>query len=138
MGKTKLVKFAKMGKQPTMGQKKTKEAIAKAAAASKKGGKKKWSKGKVKDKLNNACFLDKKTYDKYCTEMSKMHLITISNLADRFKIIGSLARPMIKKMLEEGKVRAFGNQTSKLYLCTGTHAKGAVEEEVDVKKKGKK
>merc|ERR1712097_145091 len=117
----------------------TKDAIAKAAQASKKGGKKKWSKGKVKDKLNNACFLDKKTYDKYCTEVSKMHLVTISNLSDRFKIIGSLARPLIKNLVAEGKVKQFGHQTSKLYLCTGANAKtAAAEEEAAPAKKGKK
>ena len=36
-----------MGKQPVAGQKKTKDAIAKAAS-SKKGGVKKWTKGKAK------------------------------------------------------------------------------------------
>ena len=46
-----------MGKQPTMGQKKSKEAIARAAAASRKGQKKKWSKGKVKDKMNLEVFV---------------------------------------------------------------------------------
>ena len=39
-----------MGKQPTKGQKQSKDAIARAAAASRKGSKKKWSKGKVQDK----------------------------------------------------------------------------------------
>ena len=46
-----------MGKQPTMGQKKSKDAIARAAASSRKGGKKKWSKGRVKDKLNLEVFV---------------------------------------------------------------------------------
>ena len=41
-----------MGKQPTTGQKRSKDAIARAAAASRKGQKKKWSKGKVKEKSN--------------------------------------------------------------------------------------
>ena len=48
-----------MGKQPTMGQKKSKDAIARAAAASRKGQKKKWNKGKVKDKLNLNVLLTK-------------------------------------------------------------------------------
>jgi len=46
-----------MGKQPSMGQKKSKEAIAKAAVSSRKGGKKKWSKGKEKDKKDFGVFL---------------------------------------------------------------------------------
>ena len=48
-----------MGKQPTMGQKKSKDAIARAAAASRKGQKKKWSKGKVKEKANFEVFVTK-------------------------------------------------------------------------------
>merc|ERR1711903_143334 len=100
MGKTKKVskKKEKMGKQPTMGQKKTKEAIAKAASASKKGGKKKWSKGKVKDKLNNKVFMDGATDKAMRKDVTNMSLITISTLSEKYKIIGSLARPMIKQL----------------------------------------
>merc|ERR1711976_55520 len=120
MGKTKLVKFAKMGKQPTMGQKKTKEAIAKAAAASKKGGKKKWSKGKVKDKLNNKVFIDEATDKAIRKDITNMSLITISNISDKYKIIGSLARPLIKQFAAEGKIVPVGSQHSSLMMYTGT------------------
>merc|ERR1712085_152900 len=103
MGKTKLVS-AKMGKQPVMGQKKTKEAIAKAANASKKGGKKKWSKGKVKDKLNNAVFMNEATDKAMRKDVTNMSLVTISTVCEKYKIIGSLARPMIKILAAEGKI----------------------------------
>merc|ERR1711990_1238299 len=92
MGKTKLVSAKKMGKQPVMGQKKTKEAIAKAANASKKGGKKKWSKGKVKDKLNNAVFMTEATDKAMRKDVTNMSLVTISTICEKYKIIGSLAR----------------------------------------------
>lgn len=49
-----------MGKQPSMGQKKSKEAIARAAMASRKSAKKKWSKGKEKDKKDLAVFVTPK------------------------------------------------------------------------------
>ncbi len=49
-----------MGKQPSMGQKKSKEAIARAAQASRKSSKKKWSKGNQKDKKDLAVFLTQK------------------------------------------------------------------------------
>merc|ERR1739845_94964 len=119
MGKTQLVKFAKMGKQPTMGQKKTKEAIAKAAAASKKGGKKKWSKGKVKDKLNNKVFIDEDTNKALNKDVPNMSLITISTMSDKFKIIGSLARPLIKQFAAEGKIIPVGHQSRALPMYTG-------------------
>jgi len=46
---------------------------AKAKPAGSGGGKakkKKWSKGKVRDKLNNAVLFDKATYDKFTKEVS--------------------------------------------------------------------
>jgi small subunit ribosomal protein S25e len=49
-----------MGKQPSMGQKKSKEAIARAALASRKTSKKKWSKGKEKEKKDLAVFVTPK------------------------------------------------------------------------------
>merc|ERR1711998_2550 len=120
MGKTKLVSAKKMGKQPTMGQKKTKEAIAKAASASKKGGKKKWSKGKVKDKLNNKVFMDEATDKAMRKDVTNMPLITISTLSEKYKIIGSLCRPLIKQFAAEGEIVPIGNQHSSLVLYTGT------------------
>merc|ERR1711904_128925 len=103
MGKAKIVnKTQTMGKQPVMGQKKSKEAIAKAAAASKKGGKKKWSKGKVKDKLNNKVFIDPELDAKLKKEIPNMSLVTINTMSSKFEIIGSLARPLIKQFAAEG------------------------------------
>merc|ERR1712007_230699 len=119
MGKLNLVKYKEMGKQPTMGQKKTKEAIAKAASASKKGGKKKWSKGKVKDKLNNKVFLDEATHKAMVKDVTNMSLVTISTVSDKYKIIGSIARPMIKQFAAEGKLVPIGHQHCSLILYTG-------------------
>ena len=48
---------------------KSKEAKAKAASGGGKKSKKKWSKGKVRDKLQNMCLFDKPTYDKVLKEV---------------------------------------------------------------------
>jgi len=48
---------------------KSKEAKAKAAAGGGKKSRKKWSKGKVRDKLQNLCLFDKATYDKVLKEV---------------------------------------------------------------------
>ena len=77
-----------MGKQPAAGGKKTKEQIMKAAASAQKAGKKKWTKGKVKDKANHAVFFDETLYKRLIEETPKMKLITISTLIDKFKISG--------------------------------------------------
>ena len=44
---------------------KTKDPVNKSGG---KAEKKKWSKGKVRDKLNNLVLFDKATYDKLCKE----------------------------------------------------------------------
>jgi small subunit ribosomal protein S25e len=53
-------------------EKKTKEQIAKAAAAGGRAKKKKWSKGKVRDKLNNAVLFDKATLEKFTKEVCEI------------------------------------------------------------------
>lgn len=62
----------------------------KAAASSSKQGKKKWTKGRVKDKKDNAVFFDADSYKKFCEEVPKMKMITYTNLVDKFKIAGFL------------------------------------------------
>ncbi len=87
-----------MGKQPTTGQKKTKDSIAKAATQ-KKGGHKKWTKGKAKEKVDNACFLDQATYDKLMGAIPKLGKhISLSSVVDKFKVQSAIARILLKKL----------------------------------------
>lgn len=88
-----------MGKQPTQGQKKTKDQISKAASSAKKGGHKKWTKGKAKEKSDNACFIDQATYDKLLTTIPKLGKhISVSAVIEKYKVLGSIARIMLKKL----------------------------------------
>jgi len=65
---------------------KSKEAKMKAAmAGGAKGKKKKWSKGKTKEKVNNLMLYDKNTYDKLLAEVPKYKMITTSVLVDRLR-----------------------------------------------------
>merc|ERR1712187_702063 len=86
------VKSAEMAKAPQ----KSKEAKAKAASGGGKKSKKKWSKGKSRDKLQNMCLFDKPTYDRVLKEVPNYKVITPSIVSDRMKIRGSLARRAIK------------------------------------------
>ena len=116
-----------MGKQPTTGQKKTKESIARAALASRKGSKKKWSSGKVKDKLVHSTLLSTKQFKEMEKEVPKMKLITISGLTERFKVIASTARKVIRHFAGEGKIKALDFQHQQCPLYTGLAEKKAVE-----------
>ncbi|KAI9802167.1 MAG: 40S ribosomal protein S25 [Piccolia ochrophora] len=79
--------------------------MAPAASTGAKKQKKKWSKGKVKDKANHAVVLDKATADKLYKDVQSYRLITVSTLVDRLKINGSLARRALKDLEEKGQIK---------------------------------
>lgn len=71
----------------------------------------KWSKGKVRDKLNNQVLFDNPTYEKLLVEVPKYKLITPSVVSERLKVRGSLARRALNELLQKGE-RIFVCNTS--------------------------
>eukprot|EP00617_Octactis_speculum_P024971 CAMPEP_0185743436 /NCGR_PEP_ID=MMETSP1174-20130828/1181_1 /TAXON_ID=35687 /ORGANISM="Dictyocha speculum, Strain CCMP1381" /LENGTH=98 /DNA_ID=CAMNT_0028416131 /DNA_START=108 /DNA_END=404 /DNA_ORIENTATION=+ len=69
-----------------------------AAMAGGKGKKKKWSKGKQREKVANKVLFEEELYTQLQTQVPKMKLITPSALVERLKINGSLARAAIKEL----------------------------------------
>ena len=65
----------------------------------------KWSKGKVRDKLNNLAMFDKITYDKLRKEVPNYKLIMPSVVSERLKIRVSLARRGLRELLEQGVIK---------------------------------
>ncbi|KAM3184804.1 hypothetical protein ACTXT7_007648 [Hymenolepis weldensis] len=94
---------------PPKQQAKTTKKDPKASKPKKDGGgkakKKKWSKGKVRDKLNNASLFDKSTYDKFVKEIPQSRLITPSSVSERMKIRVSLARAGLQELVKQGVLR---------------------------------
>lgn len=66
----------------------------------------KWSKGKVRDKLNNLALFDKATYDKLYKEVPSYKLITPAVVCERLKIRASLARKALDEMESKGLIKA--------------------------------
>ncbi|KAJ3039853.1 40S ribosomal protein S25 [Rhizophlyctis rosea] len=118
--------------------------MAKAAAPAKpsssggKNKKKKWSKGKVKDKANNAVVFDKATHDKLLKEVPTYKLVTPSVLVDRLRINGSLARVAIRELEEKGLIRLVSAHGSQLIYTRATKAEDAPAEAAPEKKQPKK
>ena len=75
-------------------------------------GEQKWSKGKVRDKLNNLVLFDKATYDKLCKEVPNYKLITPAVVSERLKIRGSLARAALQELLSKGLIKLVSKQSS--------------------------
>ncbi|EKM82096.1 hypothetical protein AGABI1DRAFT_112224 [Agaricus bisporus var. burnettii JB137-S8] len=92
--------------------------MAKAKAAAPSGGKaakkKKWSKGKVKDKAVHAVTLDKPTYDRILKEVPTFKFISQSILIERLKINGSLARVAIRHLKKENLIKPIVHHSAQL------------------------
>jgi len=91
--------------QPPKVQQKSKEQKIAAAMAGGKGKKKKWSKGKTRDKVDNKVLMSKEQHDRLHSEVPKMKLITVSAVVEKLKISGGLARRALRDLAEEGKIR---------------------------------
>merc|ERR1712142_247351 len=107
-------------KMPPKKDSKSSKTPAKSQKPKPSGGgkakKKKWSKGKVRDKLNNAILFDKATYDKLYKEVPSYKLITPSVVSERLKIRGSLARAALKELLSKGLIKEIDNHhAQKIY-----------------------
>ena len=67
--------------------------------------KKKWSKGKTRDKLNNAILFDKPTEEKLMKEVPSYKLITPSVVSERLKVRASLARSALERLCQQGLIK---------------------------------
>ncbi|KZT27081.1 ribosomal protein S25 [Neolentinus lepideus HHB14362 ss-1] len=95
------------------------QAKAKAAAPTSSSGgkaakKKKWSKGKVKDKAQHAVALDKPTFDRIIKEVPTFRFISQSILIERLKVNGSLARRAIRHLEKEGLIKRIVHHSDQL------------------------
>jgi small subunit ribosomal protein S25e len=76
-----------------------------AAMAGGKGKKKKWSKGKSRDKVDNKVLMTKEQHDRLHAEVPKMKLITVSAVVEKLKVSGGLARRALRDLADDGKIR---------------------------------
>merc|ERR1739848_245296 len=127
-----------------MGAKKDTKATSKAPAKAPKkkegsgGGKakkKKWSKGKTRDKLNNLVLFDKATYDKLMKEVPSYKLITPSIVSERMKVRGSLARKALQELQTKGLIRQVVKHRSQLIYTRVTKEEDEEEAKEAEKKK---
>ncbi|RXW19317.1 hypothetical protein EST38_g6541 [Candolleomyces aberdarensis] len=102
----------------TVGQKQNaKAAVSSGGKAAKK---KKWSKGKVKDKAQHAVSLDKPTYDRILKEVPTFKFISQSILIERLKVNGSLARVAIRHLEKEGQIKRIVHHSAQLIYTRST------------------
>jgi len=100
-----LIFFCYQLSQPPKVQQKSKEQKMAAAMAGGKGKKKKWSKGKSRDQVDNKVLMTKEQNDRLHSEVPKMKLITVSAVVEKLKVNGGLARRALRILADEGKIR---------------------------------
>ena len=106
----------KKKKDAAKSAKKDKDPVNKSGDKAKK---KKWSKGKVRDKLNNLVLFDKATYDKLCKEVPNK-LITSAVVSERLKIRGSLARAALQELLSKGLIKLVSKHRAQVIYTRNT------------------
>ncbi|EIE20021.1 ribosomal protein S25, partial [Coccomyxa subellipsoidea C-169] len=97
----------------------------------------KWSKGKMKEKVNNQVLFDQATYDKLLSEVPKYKLITQSVLSDRLRINGSLARAAMQILREKNLIRAVAVHATQSIYTRATNTEAEAPEGKAQKGKGK-
>merc|ERR1719242_943291 len=85
-----------------------------------KAKKKKWSKGKVRDKFNNLILFDQPTYDKLYKEVPNYKLITPAVVSERLKIRGSLARRALIELQGKGLIKQVVKHSSQVIYTRAT------------------
>ena len=71
--------------------------------------KKKWSKAKNKERLNNSTFFDKDKYERLINDIGRQKIVTISSISDKLKVAGNCARQGIKELLRLKKIKLVGD-----------------------------
>lgn len=117
-------KAAKGGAKGGAGKGGKSEKKPKAGGGGGKAKKKKWSKGKVREKLNNLVMWDKSTKDKLYAEVPKYKVITVSVIADRLKVNGSLAREALRVLSTEGLIKCVNKHAATKVYTRAIKAEG--------------
>jgi small subunit ribosomal protein S25e len=120
---------------PKVQKSKAQKLLAAQSAGKSKGKKKKWTKGKMREKRNHDVVFDMRTLAKVMKEVpKKMKLITVYTLVEQYKITATLARRAIHKMVAEGTVKPIALNS---HLSIYTRVKSKIPEEKKEDKKGK-
>ncbi|KAJ3451132.1 40S ribosomal protein S25 [Anaeramoeba flamelloides] len=98
---------------------------SKAAQLKAKGGKKKkkkWTQGKVQEKVIRTTYMDQETWDRLYKEVPNYKVITPGIVSDRMKISVSLARKAILELEKEKKIKPVIKHNKQL-IYTRAHGK---------------
>eukprot|EP01084_Bolivina_argentea_P024838 46241_1 len=119
---------------PPKKEQKTKEQkLLAALAGSRKSKKKKWAKGRVKEKKNNNATLTPETYSSAIKEIPRMKCVTVATVSEKLTITGSLAHRLIRKLAKEGTLKKV-HDSGGFLLYTKSEKYAKLQEELKAKR----
>lgn len=80
-----------------------------------KKAKKKWSKGRTREALDNAVLWEKSAVSKLETEVPKYKVITPAVISDRLKVSVALASEGLRYLAKKGSIRMVSNGQFQVY-----------------------
>ncbi len=92
-----------------------------AGGVGKLAKKKKWSKGKVKDKAVHAVIFNQATYDRAMKEVPTWKLVSVSMIVERLKVNGSLARQLVSHLEKDNLIKRITRHSSQLIYSAFLH-----------------
>jgi len=129
---------------PKVQKSKAAKLLAAQSASKGKGKKKKWSKGKLREKKAHRVVFTKSLLDQFVKEVpKKQKLVTIYNLVENYKINCSLARKGIRELLKRNLISpvapsgTYGIWTKSASVIAAENAAKAEKKDKPEEKKGK-
>jgi len=118
---------------PKVQKSKAAKLLAAQSSSKSKGKKKKWSKGKLREKKNHATVFNKALFDKFVAEVPKKTVITIFNLVEAYKINGSVARKGIRELVKRNLITPV-EKSGTMCIYTKSAAAAAAQEKAKAEK----
>jgi small subunit ribosomal protein S25e len=129
---------------PKVQKSKAAKLLAAQSASKGQGKKKKWSKGKLREKKAHRVVFTKALLDSFIKEVpKKQKLVTIYNLVENYKINCSLARKGIRELLKRNLISpvapsgTYGIWTKSASVIAAENAAKAEKKDKPEEKKGK-
>ena len=123
---------------PKAVQRTKEQKLAAALAGSRKTKKKKWAKGKVREKKENQVIFHEDSYEAAVKEVPKLRTITVATVSEKLRVTGSLATRLIRKLSKDGLIKKVYDQSGFLLYCRIEGKTGATDTGADTTKGGTK
>ena len=69
--------------------------------------------------MNNAVFVDAKTFDRMTKELGKQAVVTVASICEKFKVNGAVARKALRELVSKNILKVAGDSNAHITIYTG-------------------